>query len=67
MGNPFAVSAREIAEMVIRFFGSASELVFEPLPEDDPERRCPDKCPDRRYAKEAFGWEPRVPRYAGDR
>ena len=48
MGNPFAVSTREIAEMVIRIFGGASEPVFEPLPEDDPERRCPGRCSDRR-------------------
>jgi len=42
MGNPFEVSVREIAEMVIRIFGSGSELVFDPLPEDDLKRRCPD-------------------------
>jgi hypothetical protein len=48
IGNPFAVSTREIAEMVIRIVGGASEPVFEPLPEDDPERGCPGRCPDRR-------------------
>ena len=42
MGNPFEVSVREIAEMVIRIFGSGSELVFEPLSEDDLKRSCPD-------------------------
>ena len=41
MGNPSAVSAREIAGTVIRIFGGASEPVFEPLPEDDPNRGCP--------------------------
>jgi hypothetical protein len=42
MGNPFEVSVREIAEKVISIFGSGSELVFEPLPEDDPKPRRPD-------------------------
>jgi nucleoside-diphosphate-sugar epimerase len=48
---------REIAEMVIELSRSGSELVHEPLPEDDPKRRCPDIT----RARETLGWEPRVP------
>ncbi len=36
--------------------GSSSEIVFEPLPTDDPTRRCPDIT----LARSALGWEPRV-------
>jgi dTDP-glucose 4,6-dehydratase len=57
IGNPHEMSVREVAEMIIEISGSASELVFEPLPEDDPRRRCPDIG----RAREALDWEPRVP------
>jgi UDP-glucuronate decarboxylase len=36
--------------------GSKSELVFEPLPVDDPTQRRPDIT----LAREALGWEPQV-------
>ena len=49
--------AIEIAEMIIEISGSSSELVYEPLPEDDPKRRCPVIT----RAKEVLGWEPRTP------
>jgi dTDP-glucose 4,6-dehydratase len=61
IGNPHEMSVREIAELVIELSGSASELVHEPLPEDDPKRRCPDIT----RAREALGWEPRVPAREG--
>ena len=35
----------------------SSELVYVPLPEDDPKRRCPDTM----RTKEVLGWEPRDP------
>jgi len=57
IGNPAEYSVREIAEMVIRLSGSRSEIVHEPLPEDDPKRRRPDIS----RAREVLGWEPRVP------
>jgi nucleoside-diphosphate-sugar epimerase len=56
IGNPVEMSVREIAEIVIEISGSESELVFEPFPQDDPKRRCPDI----RRAREVLGWEPRV-------
>jgi len=57
IGNPQEHTVREIAEMVIELSGSESELVHEPLPEDDPKRRCPDIA----RAREVLDWEPRVP------
>jgi dTDP-glucose 4,6-dehydratase len=56
IGNPVEHSVREIAELVIELSGGASEILYEPLPEDDPKRRCPDIT----RAKETLGWEPRV-------
>ena len=56
LGNPDEVTIRELAEKIIELTGSSSELVFEPLPEDDPKRRQPDIS----LAKEKLGWEPRV-------
>jgi len=61
VGNPHEMSVREIAEIIIEISGSPSELVFEPLPEDDPKRRCPDIA----RARETLGWEPRTPAREG--
>ena len=46
----------ELAKRVIRIAGSRSEIVFRPLPEDDPKVRQPDITRARRL----LGWEPRV-------
>jgi dTDP-glucose 4,6-dehydratase len=56
VGNPHEMSVLEIAGMIIELSGSGSDLVYEPLPEDDPKRRCPDIT----RAREVLGWEPRV-------
>jgi len=56
IGNPQEMTVREIAELVIELSGGEGGIVYEPLPEDDPRRRCPDI----RRAREALGWEPRV-------
>jgi dTDP-glucose 4,6-dehydratase len=61
IGNPVERTVREVAEMVIELSGSKSEIVHEPLPEDDPKRRCPNIT----RAREALGWEPRVPAREG--
>ena len=57
VGNPVEFTVREIAEMIIEISGHECQLVFEPLPEDDPKRRCPDIT----RAREVLDWEPRVP------
>jgi UDP-glucuronate decarboxylase len=55
-GNPGEFTILQLAENVIELTGSKSELIFEPLPEDDPRQRQPDIS----LAKEKFGWEPKV-------
>src|SRR5439155_6923788 len=57
IGNPEERTVLELAETVLKVTGSASELVFEPLPTDDPVRRRPDIS----LAREVLGWEPVVP------
>jgi dTDP-glucose 4,6-dehydratase len=56
IGNPNEFTVRELAELVIELTASPSELVFEPLPVDDPTQRRPDIS----FAREALGWEPVV-------
>ena len=56
LGNPGEFTIKELAEKVLAMTGSASELVYEPLPEDDPLQRQPDIS----RAKDALGWEPTV-------
>ena len=61
IGNPIEQTVHEVAEMVIELSGSKSEIVHEPLPEDDPKRRRPDI----RRARESLGWEPLTPAREG--
>ncbi len=56
LGNPVELSIRELAETVIRMTGSRSELVFKPLPQDDPIQRQPNIT----QAREQLGWVPIV-------
>jgi UDP-glucuronate decarboxylase len=57
IGNPGEFSMLELATEVIRLTGSASKIVFEPLPQDDPKQRKPDIS----LAFEKLnGWKPAV-------
>ncbi|MCU1378043.1 MAG: NAD-dependent epimerase/dehydratase family protein [Acidimicrobiales bacterium] len=56
IGNPNEFTVRELAEIVLEVTGSSSELVFEPLPVDDPTQRRPDIT----LARDRLGWEPQV-------
>ena len=56
-GNPQEVSILRFAETIRTLTGSGSEIVFRPLPEDDPKVRQPDIS----LARRLLGWEPRVP------
>jgi dTDP-glucose 4,6-dehydratase len=56
LGNPEEVSILQLAEAIIRATRSKSSIVFEPLPEDDPQRRQPDIT----AARKKLGWEPSV-------
>lgn len=61
IGNPNEISLRDFAEEVQRLTGSASPIVYKPLPQDDPKQRQPDIT----RAKEILGWEPKVDRAEG--
>lgn len=56
LGNPAEMTILELARTIIEHTGSKSEIVFEPLPEDDPKKRRPDIT----RAKTLLGWEPKV-------
>src|SRR3989440_5520275 len=56
IGNPHEMTLLALAEKIRRLSGSPSEIVFEPLPEDDPKVRQPDIG----RARTLLGWEPRV-------
>lgn len=56
LGNPGEFTVRELAEHVIDLTGSASKLVFKPLPQDDPRQRKPDIS----KAKSLLDWQPEV-------
>lgn len=57
MGNPSEFTIRELAEEVKRICGSAVEIKYLPLPEDDPRQRRPDIT----RAKRLLGWNPSIP------
>jgi dTDP-glucose 4,6-dehydratase len=56
IGNPGEFTILECAQAVIEVTGSSSGMRFEPLPEDDPTRRCPDIT----RARTLLGWEPTI-------
>lgn len=56
MGNPGEFTIRQLAERVLSLVGSSSKLIFQPLPQDDPQQRQPNIT----KAKQVLDWEPRV-------
>jgi len=56
IGNPQEITILEFAERIRALVGSDVPIKFEPLPQDDPKRRCPDISKAKRLLK----WEPRV-------
>jgi len=61
LGNPNEFTIRELAEHIVEMTGSKSELIFKPLPQDDPKQRQPDIT----QARRELGWEPTVQLRAG--
>ena len=57
LGNPGEFTIRQLAEKIITMTGSASKLIYQPLPADDPRQRRPDIS----LAQEQLGWEPTIP------
>ncbi|MEI7670922.1 MAG: UDP-glucuronic acid decarboxylase family protein [Deltaproteobacteria bacterium] len=56
IGNPREFTILQLAETLIQMTGSASRIVFKPLPQDDPIQRRPDIT----LAREKLGWEPGI-------
>lgn len=56
IGNPNETTVAEFATIIKGITGASSEIVYKPLPEDDPKRRNPDIT----KAKELLHWEPKV-------
>ncbi|MGZ5283988.1 MAG: GDP-mannose 4,6-dehydratase, partial [Bacteroidia bacterium] len=61
IGNPAEITIKEFAEEVVKLVGSDSNIIYEPLPTDDPQQRKPDIT----KATEILGWEPKVARSEG--
>jgi dTDP-glucose 4,6-dehydratase len=56
IGNPQEITLLDFAERIRKFFDNPPPIVFKPLPQDDPKRRCPDI----NKAKRVLKWEPKV-------
>ena len=56
LGNPQEISISELAESIIKATGSTGGIEYQPLPPDDPVRRCPDIA----LAKAELNWEPQI-------
>jgi UDP-glucuronate decarboxylase len=56
LGNPGEFTILELAEKVLKLTGSSSRIVHNPLPQDDPVRRCPDIS----LAEAKLDWRPKV-------
>jgi UDP-glucuronate decarboxylase len=57
LGNPNEFSMLQLANIIIEITGSSSEIVFKPLPLDDPKQRQPDTT----LAKKVLDWKTNVP------
>jgi dTDP-glucose 4,6-dehydratase len=56
IGNPVEMKITEFAETIMRLTGGKCEIVYKPLPENDPKVRRPDIS----LARKILGWEPKV-------
>jgi dTDP-glucose 4,6-dehydratase len=57
IGNPQEMTIEQIARTIIEMTGSKSQIIYKPLPTDDPKVRQPDIT----LARTLLGWEPKVP------
>jgi dTDP-glucose 4,6-dehydratase len=61
LGTADEITMKELATRIRDLCGSSSEIVFRPLPEDDPRQRQPALA----RAREVLGWQPRTSLDAG--
>jgi len=56
LGNPVETPVKHLAEKILKLVNGKSNLIFQPLPVDDPMQRCPDIT----LARKALQWEPKI-------
>ena len=56
VGNPNEFTIKQLAELVIKLTGAASDIIYVPLPSDDPLQRKPDIT----LAKSHLDWDPAI-------
>lgn len=61
IGNPEEITLKQFAEEILALTGAKQQIVYMPLPKDDPKQRKPDIT----KAKQLLGWEPKVSRKEG--
>src|SRR5687768_11808905 len=61
IGNPTEITIKDFAEEISKLAGVELNIKYQPLPENDPQRRRPDIT----KAREILGWEPKVDRAEG--
>ena len=61
IGNPDEISLKDFAEEIIQLSGTDKQIVYKPLPTDDPKQRQPDIS----KAKEVLDWQPTIGRKEG--
>lgn len=61
IGNPQEITIKEFGEEIIKLTGSASKIIYQDLPKDDPKQRKPDIS----LAKEILDWQPKYTRSEG--
>lgn len=61
VGNPDEITIGEFATEILKLTGANQQLVYKPLPTDDPKQRQPDIT----RAREILGWEPKIDRSEG--
>jgi len=61
LGNPDEYTILQLAQAVQKMVNPDAEIIFKPLPQDDPQRRRPNIT----KAKTLLGWEPTIPLQEG--
>jgi len=56
LGNPHEFTIQELCQKVIQLTKTRSTIIHQPLPQDDPTRRCPDIT----LAKKLLNWDPKI-------
>ncbi len=56
IGNPTEFTILEFGKLVLQLTGSQSQIIYKPLPQDDPKQRRPDIT----KARKLLGWEPQI-------